>query len=151
LEPVSFIMGDRQGINMGDALRKIYVGLNDRDDPVLQDTAGAISCRFLVGSSVVHEVSGVDSVHPQFPGYPGNGGSCQVWLLRMLGCHALTSWWKIHAQDWTRKRKPITRSKLAHEVAKKLEQYLRQIAVRSHRNQFNFTVAHWHITETRPG
>lgn len=78
LEPVSFSVGDRQGINMGDALRKIYVGLNGRDDPVLQDTAGATSCRFLVGPSVVHEVSGVDSVHPQFPGYPGNGGSCQV-------------------------------------------------------------------------
>lgn len=151
LDTVSFSVGDRQGINMGDALRKVFVGLNGRDDPVLQDTARAISCRFLVGSSGFHEVSGADSVHPQFPGYPGNGGSCQVRLLRRLRCHVLTSWWKIHTRDWTKQNLPITRSKLAHEVAKKLEQYLRQTAVRSHRNQFNFAVAHWHITETYSG
>jgi hypothetical protein len=34
---------------MGDALRKTFTGLDGRDDPVLEDAAGAISCRLLVG------------------------------------------------------------------------------------------------------
>lgn len=151
LEPVSFGVGGRPGINLGNALRKRFEGLDGRDDPVLQDAAGAISCRFLVGLSVFHKIFGVDSVHPQFPGYPDTGGSFQVWLLHQLRCHILTSRWKIHALDWTRKRQPITRSKLAHEVSKKLERYLRQMAVRSHCNQFNLTVVHQHITENYPG
>jgi len=38
---------------MGDMLREVWVDLDGRDDPVLQDAAGAISCRFLVSSSSV--------------------------------------------------------------------------------------------------
>jgi hypothetical protein len=78
LRTVYFSVDGRPGINVGDALRKTFKGLDGRDDPVLQDAAGAISCRFLVSSSGFHEIFGVDSVHPQFPGYPGNGGACQV-------------------------------------------------------------------------
>jgi len=48
-EPIYFSMCGWPGINMGDALRKEFVGLNGKDDPVLQGSAGAISCRFLVG------------------------------------------------------------------------------------------------------
>jgi hypothetical protein len=48
-EPVSFSVNGRLGVNMGDALRKAFAGLDGRDDPVLQNAAGAISCRFLVG------------------------------------------------------------------------------------------------------
>jgi hypothetical protein len=33
---------------MGDALRKRFAGLDGRDDRVLKDPAGAISCRLLV-------------------------------------------------------------------------------------------------------
>jgi len=33
---------------MGDALRKQFTGLDGRDDPVLQDTTGVISCRLMV-------------------------------------------------------------------------------------------------------
>jgi len=93
LEPISFSVDGRPGVNMGDALQKKFENLDGRDDPMLQNTSGAISCRFL------------------FPGYPANGGSCQI-----------------HALDWNRKRRPITRSKLAHEIARKLERYLHDMA-----------------------
>jgi len=93
LESVSFSVGGRPGINLGDALHKTFEGLDNRDDPVLQDASGAISCRFL------------------FPGYPANSGPCQINTL-----------------DWTRKRLPITRNKLAYEVARKLERYLHYMA-----------------------
>jgi len=33
---------------MGDALRKRFTGLDGRDDLMLQDARGAISCRLLV-------------------------------------------------------------------------------------------------------
>jgi len=90
LKPVSFGVGGRPGVNLGNALRKEFVGLDGRDEPVLQDAAGAISCRLLVGSSsIYHKIAGVDSIRPQFPGYPGNSGSCQVWLVHQLYCHAL--------------------------------------------------------------
>jgi len=36
-------------MNLKDALRKEFAGLDGRDDPMLQDAAGAISCRLLVG------------------------------------------------------------------------------------------------------
>ena len=48
-EPISFSVNGRVGINMGDALRKEFTGLDGRDDPVLQEAASAISCRLLVG------------------------------------------------------------------------------------------------------
>ena len=47
-EPIPFIVNGFLGINMEDALRKHFMGLNGRDDPMFQDSAGAISCRFLV-------------------------------------------------------------------------------------------------------
>jgi hypothetical protein len=49
LNPVSFSVNGRPGVNMGDALRKTFVGLDGQDDPVLTDATGAISCRLLVG------------------------------------------------------------------------------------------------------
>lgn len=48
-DPISFNVDGHPGINMGDALRKMFTGLDGRDDPVLRDAGGAISCRFLVG------------------------------------------------------------------------------------------------------
>ena len=63
----------------------------------------------------------------------------------------LTSRRKIHVLDWTRNRLPITRSKLAHEVAKKLERYLNLMAVRSCHNGVDFAVAHNDIVELYPG
>jgi len=148
LEPVSFSVGGRSGINLGDALRKEFEGLEGWDDPVLQDASGAISCRFLVGSSPgCDKISRVDSIHPQFPGYPTNGCSYQVWLLHSLYFHVLTTRWKINTLDWTRKRLPITRRKLAHEVARRLERYLCYMSVRSYRDRFNFRIAHQHNIE----
>ena len=49
LESISFSTNGRPGINLGDALRKKFAGLDGRDDPMLQGSAGAISCRLLVG------------------------------------------------------------------------------------------------------
>ncbi|KAF9643436.1 hypothetical protein BDM02DRAFT_3123468 [Thelephora ganbajun] len=92
-ESIYFSTNGRPGINLGDALRKKYAGLDGQGDPMLQDSAGAISCRLL------------------FPGYPDNGSSCQI-----------------HTLNWTRSRLPIPRSKLAHEVAKKLDRYLNRMA-----------------------
>ena len=40
--------------------------------------------------------------------------------------------WKISALGCTRDRLPITRSKLAYEVAKKLKRYLDSMTVRLH-------------------
>jgi len=74
-------------MNMQDALQSHFSGLDGRDDPVFQDVAGAISCRFL------------------FPGYPSR--SAQISTL-----------------GWKKDRLPITRSKLAYEVAKNLNRYL---------------------------
>jgi len=48
-EPISFCVNSLPGINLRDALRKTFTGLDGLDDPVLQETAGAISCRLLVG------------------------------------------------------------------------------------------------------
>jgi carboxypeptidase C (cathepsin A) len=53
--------------------------------------------------------------------------------------HPLTIKWKISALGWTKNRLPITRSKLAYEVAKKLKLYLDNIAVRSYRNGVDFS------------
>jgi len=63
----------------------------------------------------------------------------------------LTTACKIHVLGWTKKRLPITRSKLAYEVAKKLERYLNHIAVRSFRDEPNFAVTHNRIIELYPG
>jgi len=59
---------------MGDALRKEFTGLDGRDDPVLQEAAGAISCRLLVGllwSSLTPPVRPLKLSPPQVPGIPG--------------------------------------------------------------------------------
>lgn len=54
--------------------------------------------------------SGVISCRLLFPGYPDNGTSCQI-----------------HTLNWTRVRTPIPRSKLVHEVARKVDQYLKHM------------------------
>jgi len=51
LEPIPFSTNGRPGINLGNALRKIYTGLDGQDDPMLQNAAGVISCRLLVSFS----------------------------------------------------------------------------------------------------
>jgi hypothetical protein len=47
---------------------------------------------------------------------------------------------KIHTMNWTRTRKPIPRSKLAHEIARKLDRYLNHMSVRSHSVGIDATV-----------
>jgi len=51
LESILFSVNGRPGVNMGDALRKVFTGLDGRDDLVLQDASSAISCRLSVRSS----------------------------------------------------------------------------------------------------
>ena len=50
-ESVSFSVNGHPGVNLGDALHGRFTGLDGRDDPVLQDANGAISCRLSVRSS----------------------------------------------------------------------------------------------------
>ena len=50
-EPILFHVNGRPGVNMGDAFRKKFSGLDGRDDLVLQDVSSAISCRLWVRSS----------------------------------------------------------------------------------------------------
>ena len=47
-EAVLFQVNNFPGVNMGDALRGIFTGLENHDDLVLQDRTMAISCRFMV-------------------------------------------------------------------------------------------------------
>lgn len=49
LEPIFFSTNGCPGMNLRDALHKEFTGLDGRDDPMLQDAAGSISCRLLVG------------------------------------------------------------------------------------------------------
>ncbi|KAF9786268.1 hypothetical protein BJ322DRAFT_1108130 [Thelephora terrestris] len=91
-EPILFQVNGFPGVNVGDALRNEFTGLEGRDDLVLRDAKMAFSCRIL------------------FPGYPGNESH------------------QIFTTHWNKERDPITRSKLAHHVARKLEQYLNSIS-----------------------
>ena len=68
-----------------------------------------------------------------------------------LHCQILTLSCKIHALDWTKERRPITRRKLVHEVARKLDRYLHDMAVRPRRSVFNFRITHQHTAETTFG
>ena len=47
-KPIYFSVDGRPGINMGDALRERFTGLDGRDDLMLQDASSAISCRLSV-------------------------------------------------------------------------------------------------------
>ena len=59
----------------------------------------------------------------------------------------LTAKSKIHMLDWTKARKPISHSKLAHEIARKLDRYLTHMTVRSYHHQIYFTDVHSYIIE----
>ena len=50
-KPILFHVNGYPGVNMGDALRKKFTGLDGRDDLILQDAQDAISCRLWVRSS----------------------------------------------------------------------------------------------------
>lgn len=85
----------------------------------------------------------VDLTPPKFPGYPANSSSCQVCPPNQLSNQVLSTRWKIHVLDWTKNRQPITRSKLAYEVAKQVQRYLNQcITVRSCFDVINFATTH---------
>lgn len=47
-ESIPFSVYGFPGINMEDAFRERFTGLDGRDEPMFQNSAGAISCRFLV-------------------------------------------------------------------------------------------------------
>ena len=50
-DPILFRVNGYPGVNMGDALRKKFTGLDGRDDLILQDAQDVISCRLWVRSS----------------------------------------------------------------------------------------------------
>jgi len=111
--------------------------------------------RFRVGSWwVFHDKllpEAAELTPSKFPGYPDNGSRCQVILLFRLHCHILITRWKIHALNWTRNREPIPRSKLAHEVARKLERYLSRMTVRLYHDEIGFTATHERLVEDYSG
>ena len=50
-QEISFSVNNIRGFNIGDALGKLFTGLDGRDEPVLEDANGpAVSCRLLVRS-----------------------------------------------------------------------------------------------------
>ena len=50
LESISFAVKGYPGVNLGEALRQNFAGLDARDELVLRNAGSAISCRFLVSS-----------------------------------------------------------------------------------------------------
>jgi hypothetical protein len=58
---------------------------------------------------------------------------------------------KIHTRNWTTIRKPITRSKLAFEIARKVDRYLTRMAVRSRPDEIHLAVAYERISENYSG
>ena len=72
LEPILFHVNGHPGVNMGDALRKEFTGLDGRDDPTFQDGVDAFSCRLVVRSlRRFPPPVRIDGL-VQFPGYPVN-------------------------------------------------------------------------------
>jgi hypothetical protein len=47
-EKITFSVGNTPGFNMHAAFVQSYTGLDGRDDPVLEDANGPVSCRILV-------------------------------------------------------------------------------------------------------
>ena len=47
-EEITFSVGNAPGFNLHAALAQVFTGLNGRDDPVLEDANGPVSCRILV-------------------------------------------------------------------------------------------------------
>ena len=86
IEPISFVVNCRKGMNMGDALRRRYTGLDGRGDQVLQDVGGGvISLEFLVCLSP--SISHTNSLRLEFPGYPPNSSPTVIPLvLAALSC-----------------------------------------------------------------
>ena len=114
---------------MGNALRNKFTGLEGRDDLVMEGGKKAFTSRFLVRSSVLTLLNLTSKLM----------GLCQVprdthanrirWkLLPQLAGYVLTVI-KIFTTYWNRGRDPIERSKLAHEVAKRLKLYLDSMVV----------------------
>lgn len=48
LGEITFSVNNVRGINMRNALSRIFTGLHGRDEPVLENANGPVSCRLLV-------------------------------------------------------------------------------------------------------
>ena len=48
LGEITFSVNKAHGINMRDAFGRIFTGLDGRDEPVLENANGPVSCRLLV-------------------------------------------------------------------------------------------------------
>jgi len=47
-DDIIFSVGNAPGFNMNDALFERFTGLDGRDDPVLENAGGPVTCRLLV-------------------------------------------------------------------------------------------------------
>jgi len=126
-DPISFSVYGVPGINMGDAFRKHFTGLDDRDDPMFQTTAKTISCRFLVCFFFSILSTSSDLMSTQVPWLPGTLSSGEDHRpIHVVACSLRR---QIPTLGWAKDRIPITRSKLAYEVAKQLNRYLESMVV----------------------
>ena len=81
LKAVTFSVKGVPGFNLQRALNRIFTGLDGRDNPVLENANGPVSCRLLVCLSGFYEEKQLAEVLfavCQFPGYPNNPQSSQV-------------------------------------------------------------------------
>lgn len=79
---IPFSVNGVPGFNMQRALDQVFVGLDKRDDPVLENANGPASCRLLVHRSELHGRHDTNALAGfQFPGYPMNTRSNQVGIL----------------------------------------------------------------------
>jgi len=129
---VTFGVNKSRGFNMQDALNKLFTGLDGRDDHVLEDAGGPVSCRLLVRRltlSLRNRPVKVRSAAHQFPGYPPKSQLSQVRIhCDLPSVHPLMRL-QIAVKDWRKPPVPITKSKLAYEIAKRVGQYLHEFAV----------------------
>lgn len=134
LEEITFSVNNVRGFNMKHAFGQLFTGLDGRDDPVLENANGTVSCRLLVRRLVNPGKcpTQVCSAVRQFPGYPTNFRFNQVRFYCDWPSAYLLMYFQIAARNWKKEPAPITRSKLAYEIAKRVKQCLDAFAVSYH-------------------
>lgn len=133
-EDIGFSVNGARGFNMESALAQRFRGLDGRDDTVLKDANGPVSCRLLVGrltDLALTMNARLSSFGHQFPGYQVNRAA-QVRISRVSPFVYPLICFQIAVRNWKKPPTPIPRSKLAYEIAKRVKQYLDHLAVSHH-------------------
>lgn len=121
-ELITFEVYGRCGMPLRDALRCKYLGLSGRDDPVFVGSQNSVRIRLEVRNPVIRGWGRKLTVFAQVPrlSVVGPAGShCFSLLnpsLRLV---------QMRTKDWKRKPSPITKAKLATEIAKTVDRFLK--------------------------